>query len=65
MRVIQTAEKAVTIWFVGETAPSLPAAMALVRGCLRHAGIAPWPKTEAECFTYGDETLLIARPGKE
>ena len=34
MRVIHTAEKAVTIWYIGEPAPSLPSAMAIVRGCL-------------------------------
>ena len=64
MRVIHTAEKAVTIWYIGEPAPSLPSAMAIVRGCLRHAGFPPWLRTEAECFTAGDETLFIARPGK-
>ena len=64
MRVIQTADRAVTIWFIGETAPPLPQTMALVRGSLRHAGLEPWVHTEAECFTAGDETLFIARPQK-
>jgi len=64
MRVIQTANRAVTIWFIGETAPPLAKTMALVRGSLRHAGFDPWLHTEAECFTAGNETLIIARPGK-
>jgi len=65
MRVIHTASRTVTIWFIGEEAPSQSGAMALVRGALKHAGHSPWARTEAECFTAGDETLLIARPGED
>ena len=64
MRVIQTANRAVTIWFIGETAPPLSKTMALIRGSLRCAGFEPWPRMEAESFTAGNETLIIARPGK-
>ena len=64
MCVVHTAERAVTIWLTGEEAPSRQRLMALVRGALSAAGYAPWPTADADCFTAGEETLLIARPGR-
>ena len=63
MCVMQTSERAVAIWFAEEP-PSRRRLMALVRGALKTAGFAPWPVTEADCFRLGNETLLIARPGR-
>ena len=33
-----------------------------VRALLRMAGITPWERMEAELFTLGDASLLLARP---
>ena len=33
-----------------------------VRLLLRMAGFAPWDRVEAELFTLGDASLLLARP---
>lgn len=64
MRVIQTAERTVAIWFIHEEAPPPGKALALIRGALRHSGFEPWAYTEADCFPAGEETLLIARQGQ-
>lgn len=63
MCVIHTAERAVVIWFLQEGAPSRERQLTMVRGALASAGFQPWRSTEAEVFSAGDETLLLARPG--
>lgn len=65
MRVMQVAERAVAIWFVEEDAPPRRNMLTLVRSALKASGYAPWRSTEAECFSAGNETLLIARPERE
>ena len=65
MCVIQAAERAVAIWFTEENAPPLEKILRLVRGALAAGGREPWPAIAAECFTAGDETLVIARPGQK
>jgi hypothetical protein len=39
-----------------------PELLEAVRSALSAAGCEPWAKMEAEIFTYGSGTLLIARP---
>ena len=65
MRYIQAADTAVSIRFVGERPPGPGALGRLVRRALAERGLAPWDGMEAECFTAGDETLLIARPVRD
>ena len=62
MRVVQATDRAVSIWFSGEAAPDRGALLALVRQALAERGLSLWPDTEAEQFTAGADTLVIARP---
>lgn len=64
MRAVQVAERAVSIWFSREDAPTRGQMLRLVRRALLDRGFRPWPETEAECFASGEDTLLIARPGR-
>ena len=64
MRALQVAERAVSIWFSREDAPTRGQMLCLVRRALADRGYRPWPETEAECFAAGEDTLLIARPGR-
>lgn len=64
MRAVQVAENAVSIWFSEENVPTRRQMLALVRQALEERGFPPWPETEAECFTMGQEALVIARPGR-
>ena len=64
MRSIETEEKAVTIRLTGEPTPSRAELMWLVRLALEARGFPAWEDTEAECFTAGEEILVIARPGE-
>lgn len=65
MRTVRATETAVSIWLSGEDAPGRAELMALIRQALLDRGLDPWPDTEAECFTAGEELLIIARPGGE
>ena len=58
----QVAERSVLIWFFREDVPGRSQLIALVRRALENEGLRPWPRTEAECFSSGENTLLIARP---
>ena len=64
MRSIQTEEKTVTIRLSGEPVPDSEEVLRLVRAALEEGGYAPWPETEAECYSTGEEILVIARPGE-
>lgn len=64
MRAVQVAENAVSIWFSREDIPNRRQMLTLVRRMLEQKGFAPWPETEAECFTAGEDALVIARPGR-
>ena len=63
MRVIQTAEQVVAIWFIDEEAPPDRKTAALVRGALSRRGYTPWRHIEADRFAADNETLIIARKG--
>ena len=65
MRSIRTEENAVTIWLSGEPEPDRGEVLRLVRRSLEENGFTPWPSTEAECFTAGEEVLVLARPAAE
>ena len=64
MRSIQTEGKTVTIRLSGEPVPGRGEVLRLVRQALAENGFAPWEETKAECFSAGEETLVIARPGE-
>ncbi len=64
MRAVQVAENAVSIWFSREDIPDRRQMLTLVRRMLEREGYAPWAETEAECFTAGEDALVIARPGR-
>lgn len=64
MRSIQTEEKTVTIRLSGEPVPERGEVLRLVGQALEEGGYAPWPETEAECYSAGEEILVIARPGE-
>ena len=64
MRTIQAGEKAVSIWFSGETPPGKRQTLALVRKALEERGLPSWPETVLELFTAGGDALVIARPGR-
>ena len=64
MRTIQAGEKAVSIWFSGETPPGKRQTLGLVHRALAEQGYAPWPETVLELFTAGGDALVIARPGR-
>lgn len=64
MRAIRAGENAVAIWVSGEEPPGRRELTELVRRSLLDGGFAPWEDTEAECFTSGDDLLVIARPGQ-
>ena len=64
MRSIQTEENTVTIRLTGEPVPERREVLRLVREALEERGYAPWPATKAECYTAGEEILVIARPGE-
>lgn len=42
--------------------PSAAMAAAAIRRALRSEGLAPWQTAEAEVFSAGGSTLVIARP---
>ena len=62
MRSIRAGENAVTIWLSGEPAPARGEVLRLVRRSLEEKGYAPWEAIEAECFTAGEEVLVLAHP---
>ena len=64
MRTVQATDKLVSIWISREQPPGRREMGALVRQALAERGLAPWPEVEAECFAAGEDTLLIARPGR-
>lgn len=64
MRTVQVTDKAVTIRLSGEPVPDKRALAGMVRRALEGEGLVPWGETEAECFSDGEETLIIARPGR-
>jgi len=64
MRSIQTEEETVTIRLSGEPVPERGEVLRMVRQALEESGYAPWPETEAECYSAGEEILVIARPGE-
>lgn len=41
--------------------PSAPMAAAAIRRALRSEGLKPWPEADAEVFSLGGDTLVIAR----
>lgn len=63
MRTVQAAETSVSILFSGEKPPAGGRMLELVRSALAEAGLQPWEETEADCFRFGEDTLLLARPG--
>ncbi len=63
MKTVQATDTAVSIWISREAAPTGEQMLLLVRQALMERGLAPWSETEAECFTAGEDTLVIARPG--
>lgn len=65
MRTVQATETAVSIWFSHEDVPGKGQLVKLVRQALTEAGLPPWGAVEAECFTAGEEMLVIARPGRK
>ena len=64
MRAVQVTENAVSIWFSQEDIPSRGQMLTLVRRALEQEGYIPWPETEAECFSSGNDALVISRPGR-
>ena len=64
MRTVQATDTAVSIWITREAAPTGEQMLRLVRQALEDQGLAPWRETEAECFAAGEDTLVIARPGR-
>ena len=65
MRTVYAAESAVSILISGEAPPYRRQLLAMVRNALEEAGLQPWDEMEADCFQAGEETLLLARPGRE
>lgn len=54
-------ESALALWLEGaEIAPET--LRAAINAALVEQNIAIWPSIEAEVFTYGSKTLVIARP---
>lgn len=64
MRTVQATDRLVSIWISREQPPTRYELRALVRQALAERGLAPWPEVEAEWFASGEDTLLIARPGR-
>lgn len=64
MRTIEATDRSVSIWISREPPPGRAELLALVRRALEEQGLAPWPETETECFRAGQDTLIIARPGR-
>ena len=65
MMQIQATDTAVSIWISREQPPAGETLRRLVRRALSERGLVPWGEVEAERFTAGEDTLIIARPGKE
>ena len=63
MRTVRVTETSVSIWLSQEETPPEGQMLALIRQALAAQGLDPWPETEAECFSAGSDTLIIARPG--
>jgi len=64
MRVMHVSGRAVAILFTDEALPPEQRLASMVGAALVRTGHKPWPHVEAECFTAGDEALVIARPGE-
>ncbi len=62
---IQAAARAVSIRFVGERPPGGGALRAMIRRALAERGLPVWERMQAEVFSAGDETLVIARPAED
>lgn len=61
---VEAGETAVTIWLSRECMPSGEREVArLVHRILAERGLEPWPAVAAECFSAGEEMLILARPG--
>ena len=64
MRTVQATDTAVSIWISGERPPAGAEMRRLVGQALAERGLEPWPEVEAEWFAAGEDTLVIARPGR-
>ncbi len=63
MRKMEAGPSSVSIWLCGETLSRRESVCELVKKALTGAGLAPWPSVEAECYSGGGDTLILARPG--
>lgn len=64
MMHVQATDTVVSIWISREQTPADEQLRRLVCRALAEQGLAPWSGMEAECFSAGEDTLIIARPGR-
>lgn len=64
MQHIEAGPRAVAIWLSGEPIPNRHAIPKLVQNILSRRGFDPWPAVEAACYTSGEDTLILAHPGR-
>ena len=62
MQRIEAGPDSVVIWLSGEPVPDRLSIPCLVRKILIRQGLEPWPEVEAECYSGGVDTLILARP---
>jgi len=62
MQQIEAGPDSVAIWLSGEPVRDPRSIPALVLNILIRHGLPPWPDMEAECYSGGEETLILARP---